>query len=200
MNSALPFALPFVAAFLGWAANSALLGLLFRPLKPVRVLGFSVQGLFPKYQQQLAARIGSVVAKNLFNLRDVAGQMAGPAAIEKLMPSIESHINVFLKERLKEKMPALAMFLTDGVLEMVRTSLIEEIQAMLPAVIGQYAAGLETSIDVQALVRNKIASLDPAKVEMLVCNGLRREFRAVKIAGAVTGFLIGLLQLLLNAL
>ena len=54
--------LPIIAALIGWLTNYLAVKMLFHPKLPLQVLGFSIQGVFPKRQKQLADKLGSLVA------------------------------------------------------------------------------------------------------------------------------------------
>ncbi len=195
MNTVSLLLQPLVAAFTGWFTTWIAIYLLFHPREPKRIFGVTIQGIFPKRQKQFAAKLGSTVANELLHFRDIAAQMSDPAAIAPLMPGIERHIDGFLHERLKEKLPALAMFLSDAVLEKIRTSLVEEIEILLPSVIQQYAGSLEEKINVEKMVAEKVASFSSDRLEALLLAVMTKEFRFVELIGGVLGFLIGLIQL-----
>ena len=46
--------LPIIAALIGWSTNYLAVKMLFHPRLPLRIMGFSIQGVFPKRQKQLA--------------------------------------------------------------------------------------------------------------------------------------------------
>ena len=191
--------LPLIAAALGWIGVRIALRLLFHPLQPKRFFGFVIQGLFPRQQPQIAAGLGRK-ASELLDISSIAARSKDPALIAALMPGIERHIDGFLQQRLKEKIPVLAMFLSDSVLQTIRTSLLEEIEGLLPQVISQFADGLGSTLDVGKLVTTKLAAIPPEQLEDTLRTAMSREIRMLETAGAGLGFLIGLIQLGLSAL
>lgn len=65
---------PMVGAFIGYMTNYVAIRMLFRPLKPWRVLGIRVPmtpGVIPSKRHQLAENIGSMVGGHLFTSEDV---------------------------------------------------------------------------------------------------------------------------------
>jgi uncharacterized membrane protein YheB (UPF0754 family) len=50
-------------------------------------------------------------------------------------------------------------------------------------------------MDVEAVVREKVAAFSSDKLEEMLLGIMRREFRFIERVGAVLGFVIGLVQL-----
>jgi len=190
--------LPFISAFIGWFTNWIAIKMLFHPREPKKILGLSIQGLFPKRQQQFAASMGRLVSRELLHFEQVAAMIKDPAQLATLKPSIENHIDHFLRERLKEKLPVISVFVGQGTLDKIKEGLMEEIDLMLPQVIGQYTDNLGKTIDIEAIVTEKIANFSSDKMEEILMNIMSREFRFVEIIGGVLGFTIGLVQLVLT--
>ena len=147
-----------------------------------------------------AAKLGRVVANELLNFDDIARQIKDPAQLEAVMPDIDKHVNTFLHEKLKEKLPVIAMFVGQGMLDKVKEGLMEEIRIMLPEVIGKYVDNLATKIDVEKMVTDKVASFSSDKLEEILSVVMKKEFRFVEAICGVFGFIIGLLQLALGLL
>ena len=63
--------LPVIAAIIGWGTNYLAVRMLFHPRQEKRILGLSFQGVFPKRQKVLAEKLGKLVARELFSMKDV---------------------------------------------------------------------------------------------------------------------------------
>lgn len=190
--------LPFISAFIGWFTNWIAIKMLFHPKEPKRILGLTIQGIFPKRQQQFAAQLGKLVSSELLNFNDIAGKFKDPAQLQQLKPFIGQHIDHFLEHKLKEKMPVISMFVGAGTLEKIKEGLLEEIDIMLPQLIARYADGLAEKIDVQRMVTDKVSAFSSDKLEQILNDIMKKEFIFVEIIGAILGFLIGLIQILLT--
>ncbi|MBK9328122.1 MAG: DUF445 family protein [Sphingobacteriales bacterium] len=59
---------------------------------------------------------------------------------------------------------------------------------------------IEQKLDIQKLVQNKLANFSDERLEQLLLHITSREFRFIEIIGAVLGFIIGIIQLLISAL
>lgn len=186
---------PAIAAFTGWFTTWIAFYMLFHPRKPVRLFGMTIQGIFPKRQKTFAMKLGAVVANELLHFKDIAAQIKDPEELAKVMPDIEKHIDVFLNERLKEKLPVISMFVGQGTLEKIKEGLLEEINLMLPEVIGKYADNLAHKIDVERMVTEKVSNFSSDKLEEILAAVMKKEFKFVELVGGVLGFVIGLIQM-----
>ena len=194
------YLIPFISAFIGWFTNYIAIKMLFHPKEPKRFLGITIQGIFPKRQQQFAQKLGILVASELIHFDEIAGQLKDPEQLKALNPIIEKHIDDFLKLRLKEKLPVISMFVGDNTLVKIKEGIMEEIETLLPELITRYTDSLSSKIDVEKMVTEKVAGFSSDKLEDILNAIMKKEFRFVEIVGAILGFLIGLLQILLTSL
>lgn len=174
--------------------------MLFHPKKPVQVLGITIQGIFPKRQAQFAQKLGVLVATELIHFDEIAAKLKDPEQLKALNPTIESHIDTFLRIRLKEKIPVVAMFIGDNTIAKLKDGMMEEINVLLPEVIDRYTHGLGEKIDIERMVTEKVAAFSSDKLEDILQTIMKKEFRFVEILGGVVGFIIGLLQVAITLL
>lgn len=192
--------IPFISAFIGYFTNWIAIKMLFHPKKPVNVLGITIQGIFPKRQAQFAQKLGVLVATELIHFDEIAAKLKDPEQLKALNPTIETHIDSFLRVRLKEKIPVVAMFIGDNTINKLKDGMMEEINVLLPEVIDQYTHGLGKKIDIEKMVTEKVAAFSSDKLEDILQAIMKKEFRFVEILGGVVGFLIGLLQVAITLL
>jgi len=166
----------------------------------MRILGFTIQGIFPKRQQQFAQKLGTLVGEELLNIRDLKAKINDPSNLKDIAPFIDKHIDDFLQHKLKEKLPVISMFVGEGTLGKIKEGLMEEIEVLLPNVIQQFTDKLGENLDVEKIVREKVAGFSSDKLEQILQGIMQKEFRFVEIIGGVLGFIIGLLQILLTQL
>jgi uncharacterized membrane protein YheB (UPF0754 family) len=191
---------PFIAAFTGWFTTWIAIYMLFHPREPKRFFGITVQGIFPKRQKQVAAKLGSMVAKELIHFDEIARLLKDPQKLKDLNPIISKHLDNFLEVKLKEKLPVISMFLGESTIGKVKEGMMEEIESLLPELIQQYTDSLGSSIDIERMVTEKVSNFSSDKLEEMLLNVMKKEFRFVELIGGVLGFLIGVCQLLLSLL
>lgn len=128
----------------------------------------------------------------------ITDKLKDPAALQKVKPIIESHVDTFLHVKLQEKMPAIAMFVSGSTLDKLKDGLLEEIDILLPEVIAGYAENMVDGIDVQQLVAQKIQALPAADFKSKLKQLFGRELNYLALAGAVTGMAIAAIQMAIS--
>jgi len=191
---------PFIAAFTGWFTTWIALYMLFHPKNPIRLFGITIQGIFPKRQKIFAAKLGAVVANELLHFDEIAVHIKNTEQLAAIRPDIEKHIDIYLRHKLKEKMPVISTFIGEGTLQKLKEGLLEEIDVLLPEVIGKYTDQLSKKVDIEKMVTQKVENFSSDKLEEILASVMKKEFRFVEIVGGVLGFIIGLIQMGLSYL
>ncbi|MBE2229260.1 MAG: DUF445 family protein [Chitinophagaceae bacterium] len=192
------FLIPLISAFIGWVTNWIAIKMLFHPREPRRFLGITLQGIFPKRQQQFAEKLGRLVSDEFLSYQDIENRISNPDNLKKIMPLIESHVDDFLRNRIQQEMPMISMFIGDKTIGKLKGAFMVEIESLFPVVMKQYASNLRTELDLEHIVIQKVAGFSSDKLEEILLQIMSKEFRFVEIIGAVIGFIIGLLQILLT--
>ena len=177
------YLIPILSAILGWCMNSLAIQLFFKKLLPAK-------------QPEIAAKIGSAAGTTLFSFADLEAKVAEGEALKKIMPTIEKHIDEFLRHKLSKEMPMISMFIGDKTISQLKGIFMNELEEIFPATIKTYLANLQEEIDLKKIVTEKIATIPSAKLEIEIKKAISGELRLFKIYGAIGGFLIGLIQLI----
>ena len=186
--------LPLIAALIGWLTNYLAVKMLFHPKLPIKIFGISIQGVFPKRQKQLAEKLGTLVAEELFSVKDVAQKLKELATSSESMELVGKRIEKTIREKLVKSFPMLAMFLTDEMVEKVTNLFKSELQDFLGESAKDLGRKLEESLDVKELVRVKVEAFSSNKLEGILVAIMSKEFRFIEIIGALLGFFIGCVQ------
>ena len=196
-SSSFIFILPIIAALIGWATNFVAIKMLFHPQDPKKILGITFQGVFPKRQRQIAERLGELVANELFSIKDVAQKIEELSTRPEALEEVGKRIDKTIREKLVAAFPMLSMFLSDEMIEKVTKLFQSELEDFLRASAQGLSAKMEDSVDVKSLVEEKVRAFSSNKIEELLLGFMEQEFRFIEKIGAVLGFLIGCIQVIL---
>ncbi len=188
------------SAFTGWVTTWIAIKMLFHPRKPIVIFGFKVQGIFPKNQQLIAQKLGQVVSKEFLSFAEIEAKVINPDNLEKLKPEIEAHIDIFLREKLVTLFPMLSLFIGDKTINQLKTAFLGELESLFPILMKNYMKKLEGDLDLEKIVTEKVASFSSEKLEDILNQITKKEFQFLEVIGAVFGFIIGLIQVLLTQL
>jgi uncharacterized membrane protein YheB (UPF0754 family) len=176
------FIIPFISAFIGWGIHR------------IAVKWFLYRWL-PKNQQMLAEKSAGLVRAELATL-NLQQKISDPSHLDKVLPMIEAHVDDFLRNKLKAQMPVISMFVGDKTIQSMKTIFMQEIQTLFPQVMKQFAGNLEENLNIEQTVINKVNAVSPGRIE----KSLIKQIRWISLAGALTGFLIGLIQIIITIL
>jgi uncharacterized membrane protein YheB (UPF0754 family) len=182
MNGWLLIVMPLIAAVIGWLANRMLVKLLLRKLL--------------QKQPQLAQQIGAMAAQ-MVSFGEIEQKLIHPETIGKILPVAETHVDDFLHNKLKEAFPMIAMFIGERTIASLKAVFMKELESIFPVIISGYIQNLQNDLDLEQLVTEKIAAIPPEKLQAFFSQQLAKELRMLELAGAATGLVIGLLQVLI---
>ena len=187
--------LPVIAALIGWMTNFLAVKMLFHPKEPKNIFGFSFHGVFPKRQSALAEKLGHLVSEELFSASDVSAKIKDFATSEEAMEEVGKRIEATIRNKLVQTFPMLAMFLSDEMVEKVTGLFKNELKDFLSETSQGLSEQLEQNLNVQLMVQERVNAFSSEKLERLLNELMKKEFRFIELVGAVLGFLIGCVQL-----
>ena len=190
--------IPVISAFIGWFTNWIAIKMLFHPKEPKKILGITFQGIFPKRQQQFAMKLGKLVSNELLSFTEIEEKISDPANVEKILPLLETHIDAFLREKLTVEIPMIGMLIGDKTISQVKGVFLKELEELFPILMKQYMTTLENELNLEKIVIEKVGRFSSDKLEDILNQIMSTEFRFIEVIGAVLGFIIGLVQVLIT--
>ena len=189
------FLLPFIAALIGWMTNYIAVKMLFHPKEPRNFFGTTFHGVFPKRQHALAEKLGQLVADELFSISDVSAKIKEFATSDEAMNEVGKRIEMTIRNKLVQAFPMLAMFLSDEMVEKVTGLFKNELKDFLSATSQGMGEKLEENLNVQEMVKERVNAFSSQKLEELLNQLMKKEFKFIELVGAILGFFIGCIQL-----
>lgn len=191
------FLIPLISAGIGWFTNYVAIKMLFYPKEERNFIIFRFQGIFPKRQNVLAARLGKIVAEELFSLEIIKQRIDNPNSRQEIKKTLEIEVLIYLRERVKPRIPVVGDYvMSEKRIEQLKDIICKEIEVFIPRMMEEFSYRLD-QVDIEKIVYQKVASFSSEKLENLLMGVLKKELKFIEIAGAVLGFIIGLIQVLL---
>lgn len=192
-----PWMLPAFGLFVGFASDWLALQMLFRPLRPRRVLGLTVQGLFLRRQQQVAHDYGNLIADQLLTPEKIwAAVLQGPLS-DRVLNLLQRHVKQAVDEQAGAARPLVSMLIGSKkyieMKEAVAESLIRELPLALQSING-YA---ENAMDIRNTLTSKMQKLSAEQFEGMLRPVFKEDEWILIAVGAVLGFLVGEMQVFL---
>ena len=152
--------IPLVGALIGYVTNWLAVKMIFRPRRPIRLLGISWQGLVPRRQPELAASIGHTVQRHLISHDDLRRILEKPSVQQTIEKALHEKIASFLDLRVGQIHPMLGTFLRGSLRDKLEGMVIDELRRSLVEFSGQLLDRLEDEIDFQRIVEEKVRAFD----------------------------------------
>lgn len=172
--------------------------MLFHPKEPKKILGITFHGIFPKRQQQFAEKLGKLVSEELLSFKEIEEKIIDPDNVAKMMPLVEDKIDFFLREKLSSVFPMISMFIGKNTINQLKLVFMNELESLFPEIIGSYMKNLESQLDLEKMVTEKVSGFSSDKMESILNQIMSKEFRFVEVIGGVLGLIIGILQVLIT--
>jgi len=188
-----------ISAFTGWVTTWIAIKMLFHPRDPINILGIKIQGIFPKNQKLIAQKLGQVVSRELLSFAEIEKKVTDPENLSKLKPEIEKHIDSFLRDKLKDTFPMLSMFIGDKTINQLKAAFLMELESLFPVLMKSYMTKLEQELDLEKIVTEKVANFSSNKLEDILNQITKKEFKFLELVGAVFGMMIGIVQVLVQS-
>ena len=174
-----PYLFPIIAALVGWLIGKlATIYLVFR--------------VWPKRQPAIADGISKFVVQEFSSL-NLEQKIADPSNLSKARPVIESHIDNFLRVKLKEQMPMISMFIGDKTIDSLKGIFLKELENLFPEVMKQFAGNMKNDLGIEKMVRVKITGISSEYVSKI----LSKELRYIAAICAITGFITALIKIVI---
>jgi len=189
------YLLPIVAALIGWITNFLAVKMLFHPREARKILFFTFHGVFPKRQKALADKLGDIVSAELISITDISSKIKEFASSDEVLNDVGKRIEATIRNKLVSTFPMLSMFLSDEMVEKVTSLFKIELQEFLEETSKSLGEKLENEIDIKKLVSQRVTNFSSQKLEELLNQLMKKEFRFIELIGAIIGFLIGCFQI-----
>lgn len=199
MKIVLAIFLPIISGFIGWLTNYLAVKMLFYPREPLNLFGFKIQGVFPKRQAFIADKIAQLVANELLVSKEIFEKIKSQETLDALHLQVEKKLHFYFDNNFEEKFPWMAKLMPSKIKLKIIKEVSEELRLITPEIIESQVNYLEGKLNIETIVREKVNLLSNEKLEAVLWDILNEEFKFIEWFGAILGFLIGLLQVLLAA-
>jgi uncharacterized membrane protein YheB (UPF0754 family) len=193
-----PWVMPIFGGLTGWFTDWLALKMIFEPREPRRYLGlFQWQGLFLKRRKEVAADYGELIANEIITPRNVmAAVLRGPLA-DRLFAVVEKQVTSALDRQTRLARPLVALTVGSRRYQEMKHSVAEKVMHRMPDTLAYIEDYAEEAMDIRNTLVQKMQELSAEEFEELIRPAFRQDEWILITVGAVLGFAVGELQVLL---
>ncbi|RJP57209.1 MAG: DUF445 family protein [Deltaproteobacteria bacterium] len=177
---------PVIGGIIGWSTNKLAIWMLFNPKKEKRVFGFRVPftpGLIPRDQILIAKSLGTLIEEKLINPEEIENRIT--------MEEVNDKIKELMDKAVEKSMGKLAFLVPQAAIKKFLAPKISEL-------VKDELFNFLNLIDFKQIVEEKVSSFPIEELEEAIKGVTRRHLTYIVSLGGVLGFIIGLVQIVVN--
>ena len=192
MNEVIRFILLVaIGGIIGYITNRVAIKMLFRPVNPVRILFFTIQGVFPKRKDQMAVSLAETIENELLSKEVIIDKIFNPEKVEELKLLIKTSLVSTIIEKIP---PMVKMFLGNDPEGMIKGIIDKEGDNIFDNLVAEIKEKGLDDLNIGDIVKDRIDNLDFVEFEKIIFGLMSKELRFVEVIGLFLGMFIGALQ------
>ena len=166
--------------------------------EPVTLFPEAANRIVAGFAAFLAKKLGNIVSTELFSTDDIQKTLKEIVSAPTIKDLIGNKLEAIIYEKLPNVIPMIAMFLSPELVNKIKNALTADIDKMLRELMDEVGDKLNDVLDINSIVENKVNNFSCEKLETILFEIMKKEFKFIEIIGAVLGFIIGIAQVVLT--
>ena len=191
-----PWILPVFGFLVGFISDWIALNILFEPKKPIPFGSYTIQGLFLKRQQKVAADYAKIIARDILTPQTIIGEMVAGPLSERVQKMVDERVREMVDSKASIVKPFVVMAVGAESFQRMKQDTSEMLMARLADVIMHAETYVQTSLDIENVVGKKMQAMTPLEFEGLLRPVFKQEEWILIMTGAILGGLVGEGQLM----
>ncbi len=189
-----PWILPAFGLFVGLTSDWLALQMLFRPLRPLKVLGLKVQGLFLARQQEVAHDYGNLIADQILTPQKFWEALLNGPLSDRLTEVVHRHVKRSVDEQAGVARPLVAMAVGSRNYIEIKEAVAAALMKELPNAVQHVNEYAEDAMDIRTTLITKMQALSSEEFEGMLRPVFKEDEWILIAVGAALGFLVGEMQ------
>lgn len=185
--------LPVGGFVVGFLTNWIAINLIFRPLRPRRILFWKVQGLFLKRQSEISDVWARLVAEELITVEKVADAMIDGRHGDRTRAIIQKHLRPLLDNSVVMKLTAQVTVGMTGYTDL-KKAMNQKAVLATHDVFSDPAFNRERAPVVATVLAEQMKALGPEEFQDILRPAFREEELQLMMVGGILGLLAGAIQ------
>jgi uncharacterized membrane protein YheB (UPF0754 family) len=190
--------IPLFGGLVGWVTDYLALKMIFSPRTATRYLGvFRWQGMFFKRRAEISAAYARVGARDLLDPRMLMDALLQGPIADRLFAIVAREADEAVDAEVGVARPLVQLAIGTERYRASKRTIVERARARLPDVADDLVRYTHETLDTEATVREAMMRMDDEQYEGLLRPIFKDDEWMIIAVGAVLGFLVGELQVLL---
>lgn len=190
--------LPLYAAVLGLLTNWLALSMVFRPVNPVKVGPFTLQGLFLRRQTEVADKFAALTSQEILTISRFMREVLNGERSGRARQLIRRHVSAMLDFSVLARTGAQLAIGPTGYADLKSTIVDMGTNMALAPLETDKGFNRERAAALAHLFSSKMKSMTPREFQDLLRPAFQEDEWILLVLGALTGFAAGMVQLMLG--
>lgn len=189
-----PMLIPMFGGLVGLVTDWLALQMLFRPLRPVKILGITLHGKFIARQKEVARDYAGLIAKELMTPANLLEEILRGPRSAHLIELIDHRIAQSIEKQLGRAKPLALFALGKDSLTKIQAHVLNRMFSGVPDSSHHIEKYALEAFDINNTIVTRMDLLTPEEFEGLLRPAFKEDEKTLILAGAMLGFIIGELQ------
>ena len=187
--------LPVAGFLVGWVTNWMALKVIFQPLEPRNVCGYTLHGIFLKRQAEVSKIFARVVCVEILHIKAIWESIFSGRLSKNFFAMLRAHTLVFVDNLLVEVQPlAIAAMGSEKYLQM-KEDIAQKVLDKIPSVIGVSYEYTQEALDMENTISTKMGELSSSEFEGVLHPAFEEDEIQLIALGGILGAIVGVIQL-----
>ena len=187
--------LPAFGGFVGFFSDWMALQMMFRPLQPKKIMGFTLQGLFIRRQNEVAADYAALISKQLLTSGNMMEELFTGTHSDKVIELVGRYVKQEIDQQAGIVKPLVVYAMGGQKYQSLKEQVAVRILAQLPETMKYIESYAEDAMDIRNTLVSRMQDLTPEEFEGMLRPAFKEDEWSLIIVGAVLGFLVGEIQI-----
>ncbi|TMW62861.1 hypothetical protein Poli38472_005479 [Pythium oligandrum] len=185
---------PVVGLVVGTITNWLALKMIFEPVNPKKVCGFTLHGLFLRRQDQVAEVYGRLVASEVLTSRNIIEAILKGPYSDRLFELVYDSVQEAVNEGTALTEKIINLSLGEETFAQIKQDVTDHIVGIFPDSLRQIEDYATTAMDLEVTLREKMKMLSSEQFEQLLHPIFEEDEWKLVLMGGALGAIIGVLQ------
>lgn len=191
-----PWMLPAFGGFVGLVSDWLALQLMFRPLQPKQIFGYTWQGVFIKRQQEVARDYAALISKQILTSRHMMEELFTGSKSDKVIELVNRYVKEEIDQQAGAMRPLVVAAIGGQKYQHIKSDVAERMLAQMPETMKYVESYAEDALDIRQTLIERMQKLTPEEFEGMLRPAFKEDEWILITVGAVLGALVGEMQIM----
>lgn len=169
--------------------------MIFRPLKPIKIGCWTIQGIFLKRQKEVSETFARVNCVEILHTQAVWEAILTGPLHKNFFAMLRAHSIVFTEKMIGGLKPFAVAAMGGEQFAKMKEDIATKISEKLPTIIDQSYEYMTEALDMETTIREKMKELSSEEFEGVLHPAFEEDEILLILIGGVLGLVVGVLQL-----